>query len=48
MKKRYFIPACVLSAAAIGFVIFAMGHPELSFPWRTGLQVFFMECTWMQ
>lgn len=33
MKKRFFIPACVLSAAAIGFVIFAMGHPELSFPW---------------
>lgn len=33
MKKRFFIPACVLSAAAVGFVIFAMGHPELSFPW---------------
>lgn len=33
MKKRYFIPACVLSAAAVGFVFFAMGHPELSFPW---------------
>lgn len=33
MKKRFFIPACVLSIAAIGFVIFAMGHPELSFPW---------------
>lgn len=23
----------MLSAAAVGFVIFAMGHPELSFPW---------------
>ena len=34
MKKRFFIPACVLSAAAVGFVIFAMGHPELSFPWE--------------
>ena len=27
------IPACVLAAAAIGFVIYALGHPELSFPW---------------
>lgn len=33
MKKRYFIPACVLAAAAIGFVIYDLGHPELSFPW---------------
>ena len=33
MKKWFFIPACVLSAASVGFVIFAMGHPELSFPW---------------
>ena len=33
MKKRFFIPACVLTAAAIGFVVFALGHPELSFPW---------------
>lgn len=33
MKKCFFIPACVLTAAAVGFVIFAMGHPELSFPW---------------
>ena len=33
MKKRFFIPACVLSAAAVGFVIFAVGHPELSFLW---------------
>ena len=33
MKKRFFIPACVLAAAAIGFVIGAVGHPELSFPW---------------
>lgn len=30
MKKRFFIPACVLAAAAIGFVIYALGHPELS------------------
>lgn len=34
MKKRLFIPACVLAAAAIGFVIYAVGHPELSFPWN--------------
>ena len=33
MKKRFFIPACVLTAAAIGFVIYALGQPELSFPW---------------
>lgn len=33
MKTRFFIPACALSAAAVVFVIFAMGHPELSFPW---------------
>ena len=33
MKKQFFIPACVLSTAAIGFVIYALGHPELSFPW---------------
>lgn len=33
MKKRFFIPACVLAAAAIGFVIYALGHPEQSFPW---------------
>lgn len=33
MKKQFFIPACVLAAAAIGFAIYAAGHPELSFPW---------------
>lgn len=33
MKKRFFIPACVLVVVAIGFVIFALGHPEMSFPW---------------
>ena len=33
MKKRFFIPACALVAAAIGFVMYALGHPELSFPW---------------
>ena len=33
MKKRFFIPACVLASVAIGFVIYAGGHPELSFPW---------------
>lgn len=35
MKKRFLIPACVLLAAAIGFIIYALGHPELSFPWST-------------
>ena len=35
MKKQFLIPACVLAAAAIGFVIYALGHPELSFPWST-------------
>lgn len=33
MKKRYFIPACVLATVAIGFVMYAVGHPELSFSW---------------
>ena len=33
MKKRFLIPACVLLAAAVGFVLYALGHPELSFPW---------------
>ena len=33
MKKHFFILACVLVVAAIGFVIYAAGHPELSFPW---------------
>ena len=33
MKTQFFIPACALAAAAIGFVMYAVGHPELSFPW---------------
>ena len=33
MKKVCFIPACVLATVAIGFVMYAVGHPELSFPW---------------
>lgn len=33
MKKQFFLPACVLAAAAIGFVLYALAHPELSFPW---------------
>ena len=37
MKKRFFIPACVLVVAAVGFVIYAMGHPELSLPWSVRL-----------
>ena len=37
MKKRYFIPACVLAAVAIGFVIYSEGHPERSFPWSIQL-----------
>ena len=35
MKKQFFAPACVLAAVAIGFFIFALGHPEMSFPWNT-------------
>ena len=35
MKKQFFIPACVLAAVAIGFIIFALRHPEMSFPWNT-------------
>ena len=37
MKKRYFILACVLAAVAIGFVIYSVGHPEMSFPWSIQL-----------
>ena len=37
MKKQFFIPACVLAVAAIGFVVYALGHPELSFPWSMQL-----------
>ena len=33
MKKCFFVPACVLAAAALGFIVYAVGHPELSFPW---------------
>ena len=35
MKKQFFVPACVLAAVAIGCIIFALGHPELSLPWST-------------
>lgn len=34
MKKQFFIPACVLAIAAIGFGLYTSGHPELSFPWN--------------
>lgn len=33
MKKEFLISAFVLVAAAIGFIVYALGHPELSFPW---------------
>lgn len=33
MNKRFFIPASVLAAVAAGFIIYALGHQELSFPW---------------
>ncbi|MGM9550796.1 MAG: hypothetical protein ACI3XA_00920 [Clostridia bacterium] len=35
MKKRFLIPACVMLIAAIGFVIYGMWHPEMSFPWSS-------------
>ena len=35
MKKIFFIPVCLLVVAAIAFVAYALGHPELSFPWST-------------
>lgn len=34
MKKQFFIPACLLAIAAIGFILYALEHPELSFPWN--------------
>ena len=37
MRKRFFVPACVLAAAALGFIVYAVGHPELSFPWSVRL-----------
>lgn len=35
MKKRFFIPACLLLVVAVVLAIYALGHPELSFPWST-------------
>lgn len=34
MKKKYLIMLCVLLAAGIGFLLFAVQHPEMSFPWN--------------
>lgn len=34
MKKNFLVPACVLVVIAIGFIAYAVGHPELSFPWN--------------
>ena len=33
MRKRFIVPACVLAVAALGSIVYAVGHPELSFPW---------------
>ena len=33
MKKYLFIPACVLAAVAVCFVIYTLRHPNLSLPW---------------
>lgn len=33
MKKQFLIPACILLFAAVVFIDFSMGHPEMSFPW---------------
>ena len=33
MKKKYFVSACLMVVLGIGFVIFALRHPEMSFPW---------------
>lgn len=41
MKKQFFIPACVLVTAAVGFVLYALGHPELSFSWSTQMTYIF-------
>ncbi|MDO5389734.1 MAG: hypothetical protein Q4F24_01420 [Eubacteriales bacterium] len=37
IKKQFLIPACVLAVTAIGFIVYALGHPELSFPWSPRL-----------
>ncbi|MGE9883091.1 hypothetical protein [Blautia obeum] len=41
MKKQFFILACVLVIVAIGFVLYALGHPELSFSWSTQMTYIF-------
>ena len=33
MKKYLFIPACVMAVVAVCFIIYALGHPNLSLPW---------------
>ena len=37
MKKRFLLSACVLIVIAVCFVIYAMWHPELSFPWSASI-----------
>lgn len=34
MKKRLFIPACILTVVAVVFIIYSLNHPEMSFPWN--------------
>ena len=33
MKKKFFIPACILASIGVVFAVYAVFHPELSFPW---------------
>ena len=37
MKKIFLLSACVLIVIAVCFVIYAMWHPELSFPWSVSI-----------
>lgn len=44
MKKGFLISAFVLVAAAIGFIVYALGHPELSFPWNNQIDIGIFLC----
>lgn len=39
-KKLSRILAAIMLIAAVGFLLFAFAHPELSFPWGNGVTYF--------
>lgn len=38
-SKIYFILGCILVIVAVVFIIIALNHPEMSFPWSNNLTV---------